>query len=254
VAFTGSTTAGRAVASACGELLRPVTLELGGKSAAIVLDDADLDAFLLGLPMVSLLNNGQACFNCTRILAPASRYGEVVNALADVMASLKVGDALDPETQIGPMASAGHRDRVEGYIATGRSEGRLVAGGGRPGGQNRGWFVEPTLFADVDNSATIAQEEIFGPVLSVIRYDGEADALRIANDSQFGLGGSVWSKSSERALRVAGRVRSGTVGINGYMPALGSPFGGVKASGLGREFGPEAVGAYQQWKSTYVMG
>jgi geranial dehydrogenase len=254
VAFTGSTTAGRAVASACGELLRPVTLELGGKSAAIVLDDADLGAFLQGVTMVSLLNNGQACFNCTRILAPASRYGEVVGALADVMASLKVGDALDPDTQIGPMASAAHRDRVEGYIATGRSEGRLVTGGGRPGGLNRGWFVEPTLFADVDNAATIAQEEIFGPVLSVIRYDDEADALRIANDSQFGLGGSVWSKSSERARSVAGRVRSGTVGINGYMPALGSPFGGVKASGLGREFGPEAVGAYQEWKSTYVMG
>jgi len=254
VAFTGSTSAGRRIAATCGELLRPVTLELGGKSAAILLEDADLDVFLQGVPMASMLNNGQACYNGTRILAPKSRYSEVVDGLAGMMSSLVVGDALDPATHVGPMASSAHRDRVESYIAKGRAEARLVTGGGRPKGSNKGWFVEPTLFADVSNEATIAREEIFGPVLSVISYGDDADAIRIANDSEFGLGGSVWSRDADRAIGVARRVESGTVGINGYLPSLGSPFGGVKASGLGREFGPEALGAYQQMKSIYVMG
>lgn len=254
VAFTGSTAAGRNIAATCGEMLRPVTLELGGKSAAILLEDVELAAFLPAVPMVSMLNNGQTCYNGTRILAPRSRYGEIVDALAGILQSLKVGDAMDPETHVGPMASEAHRTRVEGYIAKGRDEATLVTGGGRPSTMNRGWFVEPTLFADVDNGATIAQEEIFGPVLSVISYANDDDAVRIANDSQFGLGGSVWSADGDRALGVARKVQSGTVGINGYMPSLGSPFGGVKASGMGREFGPEAIGAYQQMKSIYVMG
>ncbi len=254
VAFTGSTGAGRLIARTCGELLRPVTLELGGKSAAILLEDADIGTFLQGVPMASMLNNGQACYNGTRILAPKSRYGEVVDALAGLAASLTVGDALDLGTHVGPMASSAHRDRVESYIEIGKREARLVAGGGRPKHTNRGWFVEPTIFADVDNSARIAQEEIFGPVLAVIAYDGEEDALRIANDSQFGLGGSVWSADSAHATAVARKVESGTVGVNGYMPSLGAPFGGVKASGLGREFGPEAINAYQNTKSIYVMG
>ena len=254
VAFTGSTIAGRSIARTCGELLRPVTLELGGKSAAILLQDADLNAFLPAVPMVSMLNNGQTCYNGTRILAPQSRYKEVVDALAGMLSTLKVGDAMDPETHVGPMASSAHRDRVEGYISKGKNEARLVIGGGRPRDNNRGWFVEPTLFADVDNSAAIAQEEIFGPVLSVIAYEDDDDAVRIANDSQFGLGGSVWSGDGDRALAVARQVQSGTMGINGYMPSLGAPFGGVKASGMGREFGPEAVGSYQQLKSIYIMG
>lgn len=254
VAFTGSTGAGRIIARTCGELLRPVTLELGGKSAAILLDDADIGTFLQGVPMASMLNNGQACYNGTRILAPKSRYGEVVDALAGLASSLVIGDALDPETHVGPMASQAHRERVESYIGIGRQEGRLVAGGGRPKAMNHGWFVEPTVFADVDNGARIAQEEIFGPVLAVIPYDGDEEAVRIANDSQFGLGGSVWSTDGARATDVARKVQSGTMGINGYMPSLGAPFGGVKASGLGREFGPEAIGAYQNTKSIYVMG
>jgi geranial dehydrogenase len=230
-----------------------VTLELGGKSAAIVLDDADLDMVVQGIPMACLLNNGQACYNGTRILAPASRYDQVVDAISAMASSLKVGDPLDRGTHIGPMASASHRDRVETYIAKGKAEARLVAGGGRPAELDRGWFVEPTVFADVANSAVIAQEEIFGPVLSVISYKDDADAVRIANDSAFGLGGSVWSADSERAKAVARRVHTGTIGINGYMPSLGSPFGGVKASGMGSEFGPEAVASYQQLKSIYVM-
>lgn len=254
VAFTGSTGAGRAIARSCGELLRPVTLELGGKSAAILLEDADIGAFLQGVPYACMLNNGQACFNGTRVLAPRSRYGEVVDALAGFVSALTIGDALDPATHVGPMASAAHREKVESYIAIGRNEARLVAGGSRPANANRGWFVEPTIFADVDNHARIAREEIFGPVLAVIPYDGEDEAVRIANDSDYGLGGSVWSADSAHALDIARRIDSGTVGVNGYMPSIGAPFGGVKASGLGREFGPEAIGAYQQTKSIYVMG
>lgn len=254
VAFTGSTGAGRAIARVCGDLLRPVTLELGGKSAAIILDDADMDVLAAGLPMASVMNNGQTCFSCTRILAPASRYSQVVDAIASIVSSMKVGDALDPATNVGPMASSLHRDRVESYIAKGKAEARLVAGGGRPNGLNKGWFVQPTVFSDVSNNATIAREEIFGPVLSVIPYQDEADAIAIANDSAFGLGGSVWSRDPERALRIANQVETGTIGINGYIPSVGSPFGGIKASGLGRELGPEALSGYQQLRSTYIMG
>lgn len=254
VAFTGSTGAGRKIAAVCGELLRPVTLELGGKSAAILLDDVDLNVFLPGIPMTSMLNNGQTCYNATRLLAPARRYDEIVGAVAGMVSQLQVGDAMDEATHVGPMASSAHRDRVEGYIAKGRDEARLVVGGGRPTNHNSGWFVEPTVFADVSNDAIIAQEEIFGPVLSIIKYSDEADAVRIANDSQFGLGGSVWSADSAHATDVARRVMSGTVGVNGYMPSLGSPFGGVKASGMGSEFGPEAVNGYMRTKSIYVMG
>jgi geranial dehydrogenase len=237
----------------CGELLRPVTLELGGKSAAILLEDADLGAFLQGVPMVSLLNNGQACFNGTRVLAPRARYSEVVDGLASLMQSLTIGDALDPATHMGPMASSAHRDRVESYIAIGKQEARLVTGGGRPIKANSGWFVEPTLFADAGNDTRIAQEEIFGPVLVVIPFDGEDEAVRIANESAFGLGGSVWSADSAHATDIARKIASGTVGVNGYMPSIGAPFGGIKGSGLGREFGPDAVAAYQNLKSIYVM-
>ena len=255
VAFTGSTAAGRRVAEACGRLLRPVTLELGGKSAAIVLDDADLDLAKIGndLFAATLVNNGQTCYLGTRVLAPRSRYDEVVDTLAAFASSLTVGDALDPATQIGPMASNTHRDRVEGYIAKGASDGaRLVVGGGRPGDRDRGWFVEPTVFADVDNSSTIAQEEIFGPVLCVIAYGDVDDAIRIANDSDFGLGGSVWTADAERGKDVARRVRTGTIGINKFLPDPAAPFGGVKASGIGRELGPDAISAYQQFKSIYA--
>jgi acyl-CoA reductase-like NAD-dependent aldehyde dehydrogenase len=254
VAFTGSTAAGRSIAQACGKLLRPVSLELGGKSAAIVLEDANLDALLQGLPSISLTSNGQACFSCTRILVPDSRYKEIVDAIAATVSSYVVGDALDRATQIGPLGSAVHRDRVEGYLAKGKTEGRLVAGGGRPKGLERGWFVQPTVFADVKNDSVIAQEEIFGPVLSIIRYGSEDEAVKIANDSVYGLGGSVWSTDPARATNVARRVDTGSIGINGYLPDLNAPFGGIKASGLGREMGPESIAAYQQLKSIYVMG
>lgn len=255
VAFTGSTGAGRAIAEACGRLLRPVTLELGGKSAAIVLDDADLDLETVGekLYQATLLNQGQTCFLGTRVLAPASRYDEVVDTFAALAGSLTVGDALDPSTRVGPMATAQQRERVEGYIEKGKSEGaRVVAGGGRPASRDRGWFVEPTIFADVDNNHTIAQEEIFGPVLSLIKYTDDEDAVRIANDSEFGLGGSVWTSDSDRGLGVARRVQTGTIGVNTYLPDPAAPFGGIKASGLGRELGPEAVSHYQQIQSIFT--
>ncbi|TKA06405.1 aldehyde dehydrogenase [Actinacidiphila oryziradicis] len=253
VAFTGSTAAGRQIAATCGSLLRPVTLELGGKSAAVILDDVDLNtAIAEPFFLATLLANGQACFASTRVLAPRSRYDEVVDAVASLVSGLTVGDPLDTRTQIGPMASARQRDRVEGYIEKGKTEGaRLVVGGSRPTDLAKGFYVTPTVFADVDNSQTIAREEIFGPVLSVIAYTDEDDAVRIANDSEYGLGGSVWTDDDERGMRVARRIHTGTIGLNHYTVDPAAPFGGVKASGLGREFGPEALHNYQQIKSIY---
>jgi aldehyde dehydrogenase (NAD+) len=237
----------------CGRLLRPVTLELGGKSAAIDLDDVDLSSLLEQIFAASLANNGQTCYLGTRVLAPKARYDEVVDTLSAFAAGLKVGDALDPATQIGPVVSARQRDRIESYIAKGRGDGaRVTAGGGRPAGLDRGWFVEPTVFADVDNRCTIAQEEIFGPVLTITSYDGVDDAVRIANDSDFGLGGSVWTTDAARGEDVARRVQTGTIGINSYLPDPAAPFGGVKASGLGRELGPEGLASYQAIQSIYL--
>ncbi len=252
VSFTGSTAAGRAIGEVCGRLLRPVTLELGGKSAAIVLDDADLDAHLDALFSATMLNSGQTCFLGTRILAPRSRYEDVVDSLAMMASSLRVGDPFDLDTQLGPLASARQRDRVESYIRKGQGEGaRLVVGGGRPDALDRGWYVEPTIFADVDNHSTIAQEEIFGPVLAIIPYGDVDEAIRIANDSDYGLAGSVWSRDPERALAVARRIETGSLGINSYTLDPGAPFGGVKGSGLGRELGPEGLAANQVTKSIY---
>jgi acyl-CoA reductase-like NAD-dependent aldehyde dehydrogenase len=206
VSFTGSTAAGRSIAQVCGQLLRPVGLELGGKSAAIVLEDAKLETVLNGLPMASLLNNGQACFACTRLLVPDSRYPEFVDAVAGLAESLVIGDPLDAATQMGPMVSEAHRDRVEKYIATGKRDAKLVAGGGRPSGQSRGWFVQPTVFSQVSNASVIAREEIFGPVLSIIRYTDENDAIEIANDSDYGLGGTVWSSDQAgQVMQMLGR-------------------------------------------------
>jgi aldehyde dehydrogenase (NAD+) len=255
VAFTGSTAAGRLIGEMCGRLMRPVTLELGGKSAAIVLDDADLDATIRGLKSASFVNNGQTCYLNSRILAPRSRYDEVVDAVAALAEGLTVGDPLDKATDIGPLVSSRQRDRVLNYIDMGKSEGaKLVAGGSVPADQPRGWFVAPTVFANVDNRARISQEEIFGPVLTVIPYENDRDAVDIANDTEFGLGGSVWSTDVERATQIARSVRTGTIGINDYQMDIAAPFGGVKASGIGRELGPEGLAAYQTLKSIYRVG
>ncbi|ATD69378.1 MULTISPECIES: aldehyde dehydrogenase [Gordonia] len=252
VAFTGSTVAGRAIGEVCGRLLRPVTLELGGKSAAIVAEDADLGVFADHLLEVSLVNNGQTCHASTRILAPRSRYGEVVDAVTETVRALRVGDPLDKTTAIGPLVSAAQRERVLGHIESGRADGyQITTGGGVPADLAQGWFVEPTVFAGVDNSASIAQEEIFGPVLTITEYADTDDAVRIANDSVYGLGGTVWTADEERGLELARRIRTGTVGVNHYALDLTAPFGGVKASGLGRELGPEGLAPYLAPKSVY---
>jgi len=251
IAFTGSTAAGRRIAALCGQDLRRVTLELGGKSAAIILDDADPGQVAQGLQMASLMNSGQACIAQSRILAPRERYDEMVEAIAAMVGALTVGDPMNMGNYIGPLVARRQQERVESYIRTGQEEGaRLVVGGtGMPDGLDAGWYVRPTVFASVDNGMRIAREEIFGPVLCVIPYDDEDDAVRIANDSDYGLAGSVWTADVEHGLDVARRVRTGTLGINQYMLDFNSPFGGFKASGIGREFGPEGIDAYVELKS-----
>jgi acyl-CoA reductase-like NAD-dependent aldehyde dehydrogenase len=235
IAFTGSTATGRIIGAECGRLIRRVTLELGGKSAAIFLDDGDIDVLLAGLGMASFMNNSQTCTTQSRILAPRSRYAEVVDAVASFASGLTVGNPLDPAVTCGPMASEQHLNRVLGYIGVGRdSNARLVAGGGRPADQDRGWFVEPTVFADVDNSDRLAREEVFGPVMAVIPFDDDDDAVAIANDSNYGLGGSVWTADEQRGIDVSRRVRTGTklplelldraaYGRRGQVQPLGGP-------------------------------
>ncbi|HEY8524293.1 MAG TPA: aldehyde dehydrogenase [Acidimicrobiales bacterium] len=256
VSFTGSTAAGRKVGAACGELLKKVTLELGGKSAAIVLPDVDLPTAVPMLMGNALMNNGEACIAQTRILAPRARYDEVVDALADAVRNTTVGDPTDPNVAVGPLVAERQRERVLGYIGKGRDEGaKLAVGGGRPAGLDRGWYVEPTLFVDVDNTMTIAREEIFGPVLSVIPYDDEAEAVRIANDSDYGLSGSVWTADVEHGIEIARQVRTGTYGINQYGTLdMKNPFGGYKASGVGRELGREGLEEYLETKSIVLPG
>ena len=251
IAFTGSTAAGARVAAMCGEQIKSATLELGGKSAAIILDDADLDRRLPLVVASGLPNSGQVCFATTRVLAPRARYAEVVDGIADLVSAMRVGDPHDVATDVGPLVAARQRERVEGYIRAGREQGaRLVLGGGRPAGLERGWFVEPTVFADVDNAHRISQEEIFGPVLSIIPYADVPDAVRIANDSEYGLGGAVFTEDPERGIAVAAQVRTGTCSVNEGPPAGGGgPFGGYKRSGLGREYAREGWDAYLEIKS-----
>jgi len=253
VSFTGSTAVGRSIGEVCGRLVRPVTLELGGKSASIVLDDADLAVFEANLAATSFVNNGQVCVLQSRILAPRSRYDEVVDVVARVAKSLVVGDPLDASVTCGPMVSRTHRDRVLGYIDEARFEGaRLVTGGGVPEGLSDGWFVQPTVFADVHNASRVAREEVFGPVIAILSYDTEDDAVELANDSDYGLAGAVWTRDEQRGIDMARRIRTGTIGVNYYQMDLGSPFGGAKASGLGREFGPEGLDAFVEYQSIYV--
>nr|WP_181772127.1 aldehyde dehydrogenase [Amycolatopsis pittospori] len=254
IAFTGSTAAGRRIASLAGARLKRVSLELGGKSAAVILPDAVLEDVFAGLKFGSLLNNGEACIAQTRILAPRGRYDEVVAGLKEMMESLVVGDPADEKTFIGPMVRPGQQRRVRDYIEIGLAEGaRLVTGGPEiPAGLDKGNYVTPTLFADVDSTMRIAREELFGPVLVVLPYDDEDDAVRIANDSEYGLSGGVWSADEEHALAVARRMRTGTVTINGAPIGFDGPFGGFKASGVGREYGAAGLAQYVELKTVTV--
>ena len=256
IAFTGSTAAGRRIASICGEQLKRVTLELGGKSAAIILEDANIASTVESLKFASLMNNGQACVAQTRILAPRKQYADIVEALSGMMSSLNVGNPHEATTEVGPLVAKRQQERVEKYIALGQEEGaRVVVGGnGMPEGIEKGWYVQPTLFADADNSMRIAQEEIFGPVVAVIPYEDEADAVRLANASEYGLAGSVFTSDIEKGLDIAKRVRTGTYGVNQYTMDFIAPFGGYKSSGLGREFGKEGVEHYTELKSIVPPG
>ncbi|MER6947143.1 aldehyde dehydrogenase [Nonomuraea sp. NPDC000554] len=254
VAFTGSTAAGRRIAAICGEQLKRVSLELGGKSAAIILDDADLASNMGMLAIASLMNNGQACVAQTRILASRNRYDEVVDAVAAMVTSQPVGDPADPATGIGPLVAKRQQDRVEGYIRIGIDEGAKVVVGGLDRPYERGWYVAPTVFAGVTNNMRIAREEIFGPVLTVIPYEDEADAIHIANDSDYGLAGTVWTADADHGMDVARQVRTGTYGVNCFMLEANVPFGGYKASGIGRELGPEGLNGYLEYKTISRLG
>jgi aldehyde dehydrogenase (NAD+) len=252
VSFTGSTAVGKHIGEVCGGMLKRVTLELGGKSAAIVLDDATLDEAMLGnLVMSGLMNNGQVCGAQSRILVSTKRYADVVDALAGAVGALTVGDPLDDTVQVGPLVAERQRTRVEGYLEAGKAAGaRPVVGGGRPESLPTGWYIEPTVFADVRNDMKIAQEEIFGPVLSVIPYDDEKDAVAIANDSDYGLCGSVWTADPEHGAAVAAQVRTGVVAVNSSMILdFNAPFGGFKQSGIGRELGPEGIAPYTEYQT-----
>jgi aldehyde dehydrogenase (NAD+) len=251
VSFTGSSAAGSRVAALCGERLKSATMELGGKSAAIVLADADLERDLPALISSSIPNNGQVCYATTRILAPAGRRSEIVERMTEAIGSMKIGDPHDAETRFGPLVAARQRERVEGYLKAGKDAGATVAlGGGRPAHLPKGWYVEPTIFTDVDNSMRIAQEEIFGPVVCVIDYDSEDQAIAIANDSEYGLGGAVFTSDIGHGLEIAARMETGTCRINEAPPGGGGgPFGGFKKSGIGRENAREGYESYYELKS-----
>ena len=251
VSFTGSSETGKRIGALASQRVKTVGLELGGKSPVILLDDVDLATAapaVLGGGM--LLNNGEACAAWTRILVPRRRHDEMVDAFCDVVRAVRIGDPFDPATDLGPMVSRSHRDKVEGYIALAQEEGaKLAIGGGRPAGLDRGWYVEPTLIVGADNAMRSSREEIFGPVVSVMPYDDEDEAVRIANDSDFGLSAGVFSADVARGVDIAGRIRAGTVGVNNLGFNMAFPFGGYKESGIGRQHGPESLHEYLETKT-----
>ncbi len=251
ISFTGSTRAGKRVAELAAQSVKHVALELGGKSASIVLDDADLAAAVKGTVSACFLNSGQTCSAHTRMLVPESRYQDAAKLAAETAAGFTLGDPLDDSTKLGPLTSAVQRERVRDYIRKGIEEGAELLTGGpeAPEGFDQGYYVKPTVFGRVDPHSTIAQEEIFGPVLAIIPFDTEEDAIRIANESIYGLGGGVWSADPEHALRVARRLRTGQVDINGAPFNFLAPFGGFKQSGRGRELGVAGLEEYLEYKA-----
>ncbi|MFI1676566.1 MULTISPECIES: aldehyde dehydrogenase [unclassified Streptomyces] len=253
VSFTGSVAAGKRVMEVAARNLTRVTLELGGKSAAVILPDADAATAVAGITPFAWMINGQACVAQTRILVPRTRYDEFAEAFSAAASALKVGDPLDPATELGPLVAQRQQQRSLDYIRIGQEEGaKILAGGGRPAGLDQGWYVEPTLFGGVDNSMRIAREEIFGPVICLLPYGEEDEAVRIANDSDYGLSGSVWTADTERGIDIARRVRTGTYSVNTFSLDMLGPFGGYKNSGLGREFGPEGYGEYFEHKMIHL--
>lgn len=254
VSFTGSTVAGKRIASVCGERIARCTLELGGKSAAILRDDFPIDAAAKMLTGTITLMSGQVCAMLSRVIVPRARHDELAEAIAAEMRQVVIGHSDDPASQLGPLAMKRQLERVEMYIEEGKRTADLVTGGGRPSHLNRGYFIEPTLFANVGNDSRIAQEEIFGPVLSLIPCDDEEDAIRIANDSHYGLNGSVLTHDADAAYRIARRIRTGGVGQNGLRMDFGLPFGGFKQSGVGREGGPEGLLGYVETKTILLDG
>jgi acyl-CoA reductase-like NAD-dependent aldehyde dehydrogenase len=252
ISFTGSTAAGKHIAAVAAERLARASFELGGKSAALILEDADVAKVLPSLVPFSMPITGQVCFSLTRVLVPESRKQELADAYIGAVRGVKVGDPMDPATQMGPLAMQRQLTRVQGYIAKGKEEGaKLALGGGRPKGFDRGWFVEPTVFTDVKQSMTIAREEIFGPVVSFIAYKDLDDAVQKANDTVYGLHGAVYTQDPERGYEIARRVRSGSVTVNGLIVDPTLPFGGFKQSGTGREGGIEGLDPYFELKTIY---
>ena len=253
VSFTGSVAAGKKIAAICGERIARCTLELGGKSAAVVLDDYDLDSVAQTLCAVTPLVTGQVCAALTRVIVSEHRHDRLVDAMVDRFKAIKVGDPFDAETGMGPLAMARQRARVEGYIASGSQQGaRIATGGKRPPHLPRGYYIEPTVFANVGKDMTIAREEIFGPVVSVIAAKNEADAVAIANDSAFGLNASVFTHDAKRAYQVARELRCGTVGQNSFRADYSMAFGGFKQSGIGREGGSEGLMPYLETKTVIL--
>jgi acyl-CoA reductase-like NAD-dependent aldehyde dehydrogenase len=254
ISFTGSTVVGRIIAGKAAERLKPVTLELGGKSPNIILADADLETACMGALFGVYYNHGQACIAGTRLLVPRALHDEIVDRLVEGAGRMVVGDPTDFATTMGPLVAGFQRDKVEHYVKLGLEAGaKLVCGGARPKGLDRGFYYTPTIFTGVTNDMVLAREEIFGPVLSVISYDSEDQALAIANDCDYGLAAGVWSEDLERAQRLAEKIESGTVWINDYnLLNLRFPFGGYKQSGLGRELGPHGLAAFTRTKHIHV--
>lgn len=254
VSFTGSTTIGSRIGETCGSRIRPTVLELGGKSAAIVLPDADLDATVPALLGISVIpSSGQSCVCQSRFLVPRSQHDEIVERLVSALGQVKVGDPNDPEVAVGPVISESHRERVLGFVERAVAEGATVAYGGKvPDGLDRGWYVEPTLLTGVRPDSEIAQEEVFGPVVAVIAYDDEDDAVRIANDSRYGLAGCVFTADVAHGFELARRIRVGVFSVNSFSADFNSPFGGFKQSGIGREHGVAGLEGYLRQKTISI--